>query len=535
MILFGKNQKLTLSQFYHILEDKIAVGISDESVKRLNDTRRFVDFILKSNIKVYGLSTGFADLRDKSINPAQAAELSYNLLKSHDAGIGSAFKDQIVLGAMIVQASSLAKGYSAFQVASLETLLGMINHRIILKVPSTGSLGASGDLAFLARVGRAMMGGEVPVSYKNSIMSARKALEIAGITPFNPQAKEGLAITNGTSFMVALLAIAYQKELKELENLLALQGLFYNAVHAVDAAFYIDMQKIRKQNGQELIAGMLRNHFKDSPLVDTGGVQDDYCIRCVPQILGAKIESILEQRKKIENELDAVTDNPLFFRGAEISEDISADRIIDFEGEKWAVLSGGNFHGEIITTIADIIVAANAKIALTLERQITYMLNPFKNKNRLPTYLITDEKKQGLTSGYMVTQYTANALVHKIQQLSQPTSCYNITSANESEDVVSYGASAAQRLLEQVEYLHELNTIYLGVAVQAYAITRQKYLNEYGTFSNEFLAEKIFLKSQEAMGEIYPIDYEEGFEKRYEMASALLNTGSLGRVSGIIL
>lgn len=535
MILFGKNQKLTLSQFYHILEDKIPIGLSSESVKRLNDTRRFVDFILKSKIKVYGLSTGFADLRDQSINPVQAAELSFNLLKSHDAGIGPVFKDQIVVGAMIVQASSLAKGYSAFQVTSLETLIGMINHRIVPKVPSTGSLGASGDLAFLARVGRAMMGGNVPVSYKNSLMSAQEALKIAGLNPFNPQAKEGLAMTNGTSFMIAMLAIAYQKELKELENLLVLQGLFYNAVNAVGAAFYADIQRVRKQDGQQQVAKILAKHFKESPLVDNVGVQDDYCIRCVPQIFGAKIESILEQRKKIENELDAITDNPLFFRNEEISEDVCVDRKIDFEGQKWVVLSGGNFHGEIITTISDTIVAANAKIALTIERQITYMLNPFRNKNRLPKYLIIDDKKQGLTSGYMITQYTANALVQKIQHLSQPTSCYNITSANESEDVVSYGATAAQRLLEQVECLHELNAIYLTVVIQAYAIARQKYLREHGKFSNEFLAEKIFLKLQEAMAESYPIDYEESFDKRYEKASSLLNSVSLGSLFGIIL
>jgi len=532
MTCLGKKYTFNLKNFHDVVFNNSHVKICPEAANRLDETRKFVDHLLENNIKVYGLSTGFADLRNQSIDPNQAALLSCNLIESHDAGIGSSLPLDVVLGAMAVRASSLAKGHSAFQRTSLETLVAMINSKIIPFIPKTGSLGASGDLAFLARVGRAMKGEDVLVSYKGKVVSAREALKSEGITPFNPLAKEGLAVTNGTSFMISMLSIAYIQEINELENLLALQGLFYNAIGAIDAAFNNCVQNVRNQTGQEMVSTILSRHFASSPFIDFTGVQDDYCIRCIPQIFGPKIETILEQFPKIERELDAVTDNPLFFKDKEISSDVNPDRYFTFKGEKWAVLSGGNFHGEYITTIADTMCAANAKIALTIERQITYMLNPYRNKNKLPCYLITDPSLIGLASGYMITQYTANALTQKIAQLGMPTSIFNITSANESEDVVSYGASAAERLLEQIQLLHELLVIYLTVAIQAYSIVRQKHLNKGNRISSDLLAEQLFQKIQSLTGEEYPTTIETNFERKYQAASEILSSDALRSIMG---
>ena len=497
------------------------MAITPAAIIRLNKTRRFINHLLENNIKVYGLTTGFADLRNCPVSPNDAALLSNNIIESHDAGIGPSLPKDVVLGAMVTRAVSLAKGHSGFQIESLMTLIDMINHEIIPFVPQTGSLGASGDLAFLARVGRAMRGDDVPVWFQDDIISAKKALKLAKISPFAPQAKEGLAMTNGTSFMISMMSIAYLKEINAFENILAMQGLFLNAVGAVDAAFNGCIQEVRKQEGQAEIAKILSGYLKDSPFIDFMGIQDDYCIRCLPQLLGPKLEMILAQRLKIESELDAVTDNPLIFKDYEISDDVYKGRMIPFEGENWVVLSGGNFHGECITSMADTIAIANAKIAFTMERQITYMLNPFRNKNRLPAYLVP---RSGLSSGYMITQYTANGLTQKIAALASPTSPFNITSANESEDVVSYGATAAQRLLEQIERLEELNTIYLTVSVQAYSIARKKLSSSHPIPPN-LLSERLFQIIQEITGEEYPIEREENFQKRYDKMRIILNSG----------
>ncbi len=520
MINFGKGHAFTLKNLESIIYGSAPVGIADDARPRLRETRTFVAHLLKNNIKVYGLTTGFADLRNQAINPAQAAMLSCNLMESHDAGIGAYLSDEIVVGAMAARASSLAQGHSAIQEATLDTLVAMINARIIPLIPKTGSLGASGDLAFLARMGRAMQGTDAPVTYRGQVMTSAEALRLAKIRPFVPEAKEGLAITNGTSFMVSMIGIAYLREVRILDNLLVLQGLFLNAVGAIDAAFNSCIQDVRGQTGQLLVAKMLSRHFRHSSHIDRTGVQDDYCIRCLPQILGPKLETILEQYPKIQRELNAVTDNPLFFKGDEISEDVDRSRLIEFQGDRWAILSGGNFHGECITAVADAIAASNAKIALTLERQIAYMLNPHRNKGRLPCYLIKDTANAGLLSGYMITQYAANALAQKIAQLGTPTAIFNITSANESEDIVSYGATAAERLLEQVGLLEELMAIYLSVSVQAYSLVRT-------VEHPESLSEVVFQFIQAESGNCYPFTKEENFDGRYKLAQYILTSGAL--------
>ncbi|MGE0631597.1 MAG: aromatic amino acid ammonia-lyase [Parachlamydiales bacterium] len=533
MFLIGKKYKFGLLEFRDIVFNSLkTVSVCPEALEDLRKTRDFIDFLLANDIEVYGVTTGLADLRNQKVNSREAARFSSNLIESHDAGIGAPIPQEVTLGAMIARASSLAKGYSGFQGKSLQTLVQMINHRIIPQIPKTGSLGASGDLAFLARMARAMRGDDVAVWYKNETMSAGKALEIASIESFDPLAKEGLAVTNGTSFIISMLSIAYLRELNELENILALQGLFLNAIRSTGAAFNKSIHLIRNHPGQVLVADILSKHFEFSDFSDSAKVQDDYCIRCIPQIFGPKIEIILEQFKKIETELNAVTDNPLFFKGDEISSDVDPSRIWSVNNELWTVLSGGNFHGECLTTIADTICASNAKIAYTLERQISYMLNPYRNRNQLPIYLIPNAAKLGLQSGYMIAQYTANALVQRIAQLGVPTTIFNITSGNEAEDVVSYGATAAERLLEQLQYLRELNAIYLTVAVQAYSITRKEHLFPGKAISPKLLAEQIFEKIQDITEEEYPTSKEENFERRYTQALKILDTGLLQSILG---
>jgi histidine ammonia-lyase len=511
-IQIGPDHKLTLQRFFEAFDPSNTLQLSQESIERLQVTRRFIQHLLETKTKIYGLTTGFADMRDKVVDPKSAAELSLNLIKSHDAGIGTPISSSIVLGAMILRANSLAKGHSGFCVESLQTLLQMICNRIIPEIPCTGSLGASGDLAFLARLGMAMCGEDVLVDCAGERMTAREALKKYTIEPFKPSAKEGLALTNGTAFMAASLAMSYRKAEQLFKRTINLMGLFLNAVKATPGAFSDCLQKVRGHKGQSEIAAQLSQRLCNSPFADCAKTQDDYCIRCLPQLLGPKWDLIQSFRNAVEIELDAVTDNPLFFYGAELSDNIPKENRYVFDKQEWAVLSGGNFHGEVISTICDSIVAAQAKIALILERQITYMLNPNRNKGVLPIYLIPEQTDQGLHSGYIITQYTANALAHKICLLAAPVQPFNITSGNESEDVVSYGATAAERLQEQLEFMNQLLSIYATVVMQAYSLQREKVSEKIrkGCWSEVFFKQEL-----ERNGLDYPFLYDAPFAARY--------------------
>lgn len=265
-------------------------------------------------------------------------------------------------------------------------------------------------MAYLARLGNAMMGSKnVPVSYKEQTMSAFDALKQAGLKPFEPKSKEGLALTNGTSFMNAMLCSAFIQEIHMLENVLACSSLFLDSIQAIDAAFYECVSEVRGQWGQFFIAKTFSKLMKHSSFINKTDTQNDYSIRCIPQLYGPKFESILNMKQLIIMEMNAPTDNPLIFKNEQISPDVSLERIIEFNNNKYAIISGGNFHGEILSQSADTIRLCNAKIFITMERQTTFMLNPARNKI-LPPYLIADTQNAGLKSGFMISQYTCNSL-----------------------------------------------------------------------------------------------------------------------------
>jgi len=529
-IILGPDFEMKIEDFYNAIFQNKHIVLSNKCTERLDKARNFIDYILKNNLKVYGISTGLADLKNTFISTNKAKELSCNLIRSHDAGIGTSLSHDIVKGAMLVRANSLAKGFSGFTSEALQILVSMINNDIIPEIPNTGSLGASGDLAYFARLGRAMMGEEVDVWHKGIKKTASQALKECKIKSFIPLAKEGLALLNGTSFMTSMLCIAFMQEIHALENILAFQALFLNSARVIDTAFNKCIHSVRKHQGQSLIASILSDYIKDSPFVDQKNIQDDYCIRCIPQIFGAKIQIILTQKNILSNELNAATDNPLLFCNEEISGDVSSFKQFLFNGDKWAILSGGNFHGENIATVADCIATANAKIALTMERQITYVLNPNRNKNIFPFYLIPDSAEIGVNSGFMIPQYVANAITQKICQLGIPSSIFNITSANESEDIVSYGASACQRLLEQLDLIEQLNTIYFTTMLQAYSLARTDIDFKNGKYNN-LICEKIFQTVISELGEqVFPIISDQSYDKHYKKLNKIIKTSKLNEI-----
>lgn len=520
--LLDRKYSLSLLDFFKILNAPEQLTISNEVYDILDEGRDFINHLLEKEERVYGITTGFGSLRNQLISSEKASELSINLIRSHDAGIGHSFPQDLVLGAMITRLHTLSKGNSGFSKEALQTLCAMINHQIIPEIPCTGSLGASGDLAFLARLGRAMMGDPVQVTFQGKKMLASKALQQANILPFVPLAKEALALTNGTSFMASMLAIGFKRELNCLNHLIASTGLFLNATGALDIAFYESIHAARNQNGQSFIANIFRGFFERSDLIDRREIQNDYCIRCIPQIFGPRIEMILSLKDKIEKELNAITDNPLLFKGEEVSKDVNPLYLHEYQGEKWAILSGGNFHGENLTTYADIITLSNAKIGLTLERQFAYMLNPLRNNQVLPNYLVANPEKIGLQSGFMIPHYTANALVHKMCLIAQPSSLMNSTSSNEAEDVVSYGATACHKLLDQMDLFEQLLSIHLLTSAQAYSIARKKQ------GAKNPIAEALF----QIINEQTPLPKlnDDGFDNLYEKMTQLIYSQKLVKV-----
>jgi histidine ammonia-lyase len=521
-IYVGRHCKITSSKLIKIISGELKIALSRDTEIHLSEGRAFIDYLMDQNTPVYGITTGVGDLRKVNMTPKMAEELSKNLIRSHDAGMGDAISYDVTLGAMVITCNSLAKGRSGFSSQSLQTLIDMINHQIVPIIPESGSLGASGDLAYLARLGRAMMGDPVKVSYNGRVYDAGQALKLQGINAFNPKPKEGLALINGTSFMASNIALAYKKQLRLTESMLSLMGLFLNSVRALDSAFSSEIQDVRTQYGQKCIAAILREFLTDESC-DVDEVQNDYCIRCIPQIFGPRIEIILEQKRKIERELDAITDNPLIFENTRL--DASTQKYpFKFEGKCWGIFSGGNFHGENLSTVADIIALSNAKMAITIERQIAYLLNPQRNGKKFSAYLIPRSEEVGICSGFMIPHYTSNALVHKICLLGQPSSLMNITSSNESEDVVSYGATACQKLSKQQILFEDLLAIYALAVCQSYSMA----VNFSSNFNQK--ANEVFEAFSDKIS--FPVTCKHGFEDLYNLAKSVLTSPQLGSAIG---
>lgn len=522
MIELGPKKELDFKDFYAVVSGESKVKLSEDCLKRLDKVVDFVEnHLIKENIKVYGITTGFADLRNYCVDAKKAKQLSHNIINSHDAGIGKSLPENVIVGAMLIRANALCKGHSGFKKENLQVLIDMINKRIIPYIPEHGSLGASGDLAMLARLGRAMEGQEVPVFYKGKTTTAKAAMEAEKITPAVFVQKEGLALTNGTSFLTSLAVISFIAQIHMYENIFALQGLFLNSYRVVDCAFYSCIQNVRKNTGQKKVAEILIKHLKNSPFVDKKGIQNDYLIRCMPQIFSYLVELFPRASEILINEMNAVTDNPLIFNEKEITDDVDKDRIFTYRGEKWAVISGGNFHGEPIAQICDSLRRINVKPIRTLEKQMTYMLNPSRHGlNSMPTYLVPDKTKLGLSSGFMIVQYTANAIAQKISFDGIPVSIFNITSGNESEDVVSYATTSANKLLDQLKLMKDFMVCWFTEALQAYAIAR-KEIKDLKKIE-DMISEKVF-KTIETIK--FPLTEDQAFDEHYKKIHKYLNTG----------
>ena len=416
---------LTLAQLVAIADhyERVAVGAgASQSVER---ARAVVDRRAESDEPVYGINTGFGALAETPVSRQVLGQLQINLLRSHAAGVGEPLSVRAVRATMALRVNVLAKGFSGIRAPTLVHLVEMLNRRVHPRVPSRGSVGASGDLAPLAHLALVLIGeGEASVGESADVMPGREALRLAGLEPIQLAAKEGLALINGTqpSAAVAALALDGAERLARAADIavaLSLDAL-RGSVHPFDAR----IQAARPYDGQVQAAANVRALLEGSGINKShehcGRVQDAYSLRCAPQVHGAARHALRFVHDTLVTEANSATDNPIVF------------------AEQQEIVSGGNFHGAPVAIAADVLIIAMAQLATISERRSDRLVNPALSE--LPAFLTADS---GLQSGYMMAQVTAAALVSEIKTLAHPASVDTIPTSANREDHVSMSMGAA--------------------------------------------------------------------------------------------
>ncbi len=445
IILNGMN--LTLEKFLQITEGFHPVGITEGARKRVRDSRKRVEDILAKKTVVYGVNTGFGKLSDHRIMSDDLETLQENLLKSHACGTGDLFDETIVRGMMLLRINALITGHSGVREVTIDTMLAMLNKNVVPVVYEKGSLGASGDLVPLAHMALPLIGlGEAFFGGKR--MAGKEAMMKAGIKPLDGlQAKEGLALINGTQGMTSVAAHALINAEKAFEASYASSALTFEALKGITDVFDERVHLIRNQVGQIEVARTMRLLLIDSGNTTHQGedhTQDAYALRCVPQVHGPTLETLRYVRERVEREMNAATDNPV---------------VLD-DGK---AVSAGNFHGQAVALVMDYLSIAMSELANITERRIERLVNPALNRG-LPAFLV---EKKGLNSGFMIIQYVAASLVSENKGLAHPASVDSIPSSGNQEDHVSMGTISARRALTIVEHATTVVGLELMSASQA--------------------------------------------------------------------
>ncbi|WP_206808686.1 histidine ammonia-lyase [Paradesulfitobacterium ferrireducens] len=427
---------LTIEDVVAVARHGAKVELSSQGAINMEISYQMVRTLLEEKKVVYGITTGFGKFSNVVINKDQTEQLQKNLIMSHATGVGNPLPTEVVRGIMLLRANALTKGYSGIRPEVVEVLISMLNKGVHPIVPEKGSVGSSGDLAPLSHVVLVMLGlGEA--EYQGVRMPGKAALDKAGIPAVQLQAKEGLALINGTQVMTAIASLATNDALRLAETADIVGAMSVEALEGIADAFDEKIQKVRPHRGQSESAAHLRKLVAGSQILAEakhGRVQDGYSLRCIPQVHGASRDAIRYVQGVVEVEINSVTDNPLLFPS---------------EGE---VISGGNFHGQPLALAMDFLGIALAELANISERRIERLVNPQLSCG-LPAFLT---EKGGLNSGYMIAQYTAASLVSENKVLAHPASVDSIPTSGNQEDHVSMGTIAARKartILENAQYV----------------------------------------------------------------------------------
>lgn len=446
-------QSLTLETFGRVVSSEEQCSLTATARKQVRAARRAVETTIARGEPVYGINTGFGDLAGVSIDPANLNTLQERLVLSHAAGVGESLPDLVVRGMLLLRANTLARGHSGVRVEVVETLLALLNANMLPVVPSRGSVGASGDLAPLAHLALPLIG-KGRVRFNGREQSARTGLKRAGIEPLVLQAKEGLALINGTQAMTSLLAVAALEMRRLVKTADLVAAMATDALRGTDAAFDQRLHALRPHPGQKASAANLwavlsGSGIRESHRHNDVRVQDPYSVRCAPQVHGAARDLLVDVEAKLVIEMNSVTDNPLVFP------------------EDMEILSGGNFHGEPMALAADVLALGVAELGSISERRIEKLTNTAFSA--LPPFLVEDA---GLNSGFMIAQVTAAALASENKTLCHPASVDSIPTSADKEDHVSMGMWAALKLQQVLDNTRHILAIELLSAAQGIDLLR---------------------------------------------------------------
>lgn len=439
--LTGTN--LTLEDLAFIAKAKpgqVKLQIEAAAWDKMHKSREVVMNIVKKGKPVYGINTGFGALASKQIAVEDLEQLQYNLIRSHCTGVGRPFSREITRAIMLARANCLIQGFSGVTPETIALILDFINHDINPVIPEKGSVGASGDLAPLSHIALALIG-EGEVEYQGKVVRSDFTIHQIGKEPAKLGPKDGLALINGTSVMLALgtLALIEAKKVMKLADIIA--SVTLDAVRGTAAAFDERISILKPQPGQLDVSRNLLKIINGSEIVvshkDDGKVQDPYSLRCIPQVHGACRQTIRHAEEVLNIELNSVTDNPLVFI------------------ETGDVISGGNFHGEALALCMDYLAMGLSEICNIAERRVEKMMNP--HFSDLPAFLT---KNSGLNSGLMIAHVTMAALASENKYLCHPASVDSIPTSTDKEDHVSMGVTAGRKLHEV------LSNVQHGLAIE---------------------------------------------------------------------
>jgi histidine ammonia-lyase len=440
-------QGLTLETLVAIARQRVPVTLTPGALERIHRTRSLIDDWVQQERAIYGVTTGFGALSDVTISRADTRKLQQNILMSHAAGVGAPLDEATVRAVLALRIKDMARGHSGIRLETVQFLIDLLNRGVCPVIPEKGSVGASGDLAPLAHLALVLLGrGEA--FFKGKRLSGADVLKKLDRKPLQLDSAEGLALVNGTQVMTAIGALTTYDALRlaklidlsaamSLEVLMGSRTEFDHRIHAV-----------RPHPGQISAADNMDRIVRDSEIItshkDCFRIQDAYTLRCSPQVHGAARDAMTYVRRVLETEMNASTNNPLFFADSE-----------DF-------LLGGNFHGQPVALALDFLCMAVTDLASISERRVERLVNP--KLSGLPAFLVKDG---GLNSGFMLAQYTAAALVSENKVLSHPAGVDSIPTSANKEDHVSMGNIAARKCRDVVENTLNVVAIELLCAAQA--------------------------------------------------------------------
>jgi len=467
--------KLTTGRAVDIVSGKLKAMISEEDAAKIHASHQHVVDIVSNKKTVYGVNTGFGILAHTRISDEDTGTLQYKILESHSVGVGDPIAPELARLMLITKVHALAQGYSGVRISTIERIIWHIENNVIPIVPEKGSVGASGDLAPLAHLFLPLIG-LGSCYYEGVVMDTASWMKKAGIKPIELGPKEGLALINGTQFILAFAVKAVQRMHNCLEAADIIGAMSLEALTGTKAPFDERLHTLRPYPGNRLVAQRLRYLLKDSAImqshVDCGRVQDPYSLRCMPQVHGASRNAWLHLKELTETELNAVTDNPII---------LSAEDTI----------SGGNFHGQPLALPLDYACIAASELGNISDRRCYLLL---EGKWGLPMLLMKDV---GLNSGFMIPQYTTAALVSENKTLCYPSSADSIPTSLGQEDHVSMGSISGRKLNRVLDNLEYILAIELLTACQAIEFRRPLKSSALLEFAHDYVRNYVSFASED--------------------------------------